>query len=179
MTQATLQIPFEVTNVSPTDIADAPGFTDEAWDGDAAIASMPNPSEESDAPDILDRAMTLVPADTGARDNKSNWKAPFRTGPGSRRTFEGLKPIEFDLETLELMFQTHLRGVEATVMPPEVVTFRGCSRRTFEGLKLLTKSRLSTSTGSRRTFEGLKRVGLASLDGVELSSRRTFEGLKL
>ncbi|OYR66234.1 hypothetical protein DJ71_22095 [Halorubrum sp. E3] len=83
---AAAAIPYEPTNVSVEEVTadDGPGFTDDEWDGDDVIASLPNPSDsESDseeATDVLDRTMAVVPADDDARDAKSNWKAPFRDG---------------------------------------------------------------------------------------------------
>lgn len=78
---AAAAIPYEPTNVSVEDVTadDGPGFTDDEWDGDDVIASLPNPSDSEDAVDVLDRTMAVVPADD-ARDAKSNWKAPFRAG---------------------------------------------------------------------------------------------------
>lgn len=79
---AAAAIPYEPTNVSVEDVTadDGPGFTDDEWDGDDVIASLPNPSDSEDAVDVLDQTMAVVPADDDARDAKSNWKAPFRAG---------------------------------------------------------------------------------------------------
>jgi len=79
---AAAAIPYEPTNVSIDDITadDGPGFTDDEWNGDDVIASLPNPSDSEEATDVLDRTMAVVPADDDARDVKSNWKAPFRAG---------------------------------------------------------------------------------------------------
>ena len=67
-----------LTDVTPDDVS---SYTDSEWDGSAAIAGMPNPSEDSDAPEILDAAHLIHPTGESARDDKSNWKLPFRQGP--------------------------------------------------------------------------------------------------
>jgi len=93
---AEAQIPYEVTNITTEQVtgSDGLGFTDDQWDGDAAIAGMPNPSEDEDAPDVLDQAHMAVPADTDARDSKSSWKLPFRTGPDAAVNTRALVAID-------------------------------------------------------------------------------------
>jgi len=68
---------MELTSVMPDDVE----FTDREWDGSEAIAAMPNPSEDMAAADVLDQTHAVVPTADGARDNKANWKLPFRRGP--------------------------------------------------------------------------------------------------
>jgi len=93
--EAALQaIPFESTNVTVDEIADGPGFTDAEWDGDAAVAAMPNPSEDANAAAALDQTHMVVPADDEARDAKSNWKLPFRTDPDAAANTRALVAID-------------------------------------------------------------------------------------
>jgi hypothetical protein len=98
VSQAQLQgdISYEITNVSPAEIAadDGPGFTDDPWNGDDVEASLPNLSEDDDAPDVLDRTMALVPTDDDTRDVKANWKAPFRDGPSASVNTRALVAID-------------------------------------------------------------------------------------
>ncbi|MFC6975811.1 DUF2945 domain-containing protein [Halomicroarcula sp. GCM10025709] len=87
---------YELTNVSPEDAQDWANemWTDEEWDGSAAIAAMPNPSESDDAADVLDQTHAAVPADAEARDAKSSWKLPFRTGPDAPVNTRALVAID-------------------------------------------------------------------------------------
>ena len=65
-----------------TDIGsdDVDSYTDSEWDGSAATAAMPNPSKSDDAPDALDASHLIHPVESDMRDDKSNWKLPFREG---------------------------------------------------------------------------------------------------
>jgi hypothetical protein len=67
-----------LTDVGPEDID---SYTDSEWNGPDAIAGMPNPSESDENADILDQAHLVHPTSEDARDDKSNWKLPFRDGP--------------------------------------------------------------------------------------------------
>lgn len=67
-------------------------FTDEEWDGGAAESGFPNPSEDDDAPDVLDQVYAAIPEDD--RSAKSNWKLPFRTGPGAPINTRALVAIQ-------------------------------------------------------------------------------------
>lgn len=71
-------VDYALTDVTPDDVD---SYTDDEWDGSAAVAAMPNPSEDDDAPEILDQTHLLIPGNEDARDDKANWKLPFRTGP--------------------------------------------------------------------------------------------------
>jgi hypothetical protein len=70
-------VSYEATAVTPGDVSE---WTDAEWDGSAAVAAMPNPSEDNGAPDTLDQTHAAVPAEEAARENKANWKLPFREG---------------------------------------------------------------------------------------------------
>lgn len=72
------QMDMALTDVGPDDV-DA--YTDSEWDGSAATAAMPNPSESDEAPDALDASHLIHPTADEMRDDKSNWKLPFREGP--------------------------------------------------------------------------------------------------
>jgi hypothetical protein len=89
--------PYEVTNVSPGDVGDDE-WTDAEWDGSAAIAAAPNPSEDADAPAVLDAMMALNPADDEARDAKSSWGGPFRAEPGGPVNTRALVAIDGALD---------------------------------------------------------------------------------
>lgn len=82
---------MEVTNVDPSEIEE---WTDSEWDGSAAVAGMPNPSDSEDATDALDASHLVVPADADARENKSNWKLPFRAGPSEPTNTRALVAID-------------------------------------------------------------------------------------
>jgi len=84
-------IDYSTTAVSPEDV-DA--WTDDEWDGDGAVAAMPNPSDDEDAPAALDAAHAVHPTDEQARDAKSNWKLPFRTGPDAPVNTRALVAID-------------------------------------------------------------------------------------
>jgi len=86
-------IAMELTNVTPGDVE----FTDQEWDGSDAIAAMPNPSEDMAAADVLDQTHAVVPADDDARDNKANWKLPFRRGPDEPVNTRALVAIDATL----------------------------------------------------------------------------------
>jgi hypothetical protein len=87
---ANQEIPYEVTNVAPGEVE----FTDSEWNGSDAEAGFPNPSDNEDAPDTLDQVYAAVPADDEARDAKSNWKLPFRTGPDAPVNTRALVAID-------------------------------------------------------------------------------------
>jgi hypothetical protein len=67
-----------LTDVGPGDVD---SYTDSEWNGSDAIAGMPNPSESDENAEILDQAHLVHPTSEDARDDKSNWKLPFRDGP--------------------------------------------------------------------------------------------------
>jgi len=69
---------YALTDVSPDDVDE---WTDEDWDGGDVVASLPNPSEDNDAGDLLDATHAVHPTGEEARDAKDNWKLPFRAGP--------------------------------------------------------------------------------------------------
>lgn len=71
---------LEVTTVSPADIEE---FTDSEWDGSDITASMPNPSEDENAAEVLDQSHVFHPTGEDARQDKSNWLFPFRETPDS------------------------------------------------------------------------------------------------
>jgi hypothetical protein len=76
--RANQNVDYALTDITPEDVDE---YMDSEWDGSDAIAGMPNPSENEDAPGVLDDAHLLIPGNDDARDDKSNWKLPFRTGP--------------------------------------------------------------------------------------------------
>jgi hypothetical protein len=84
-------VAYEPTPVAP---ADVDAWTDAEWDGSDAIAAMPNPSEDDDAPGVLDRTHAAVPTGEEARDRKAAWKLPFREGPAAPVNTRALVAID-------------------------------------------------------------------------------------
>ena len=82
---------YELTGVTASDVDE---FTDEEWDGSEVIAELPNPSEDDDAPMMLDETMALVPQGEEARQDKANWKAPFRASPDAPTNTRALVAIK-------------------------------------------------------------------------------------
>jgi hypothetical protein len=82
---------WDATPVSPDDVDE---WTDEEWDGADAVAAMPNPSEDDDAPAVLDQTHAAVPAADDDRDAKGNWKLPFRAGPDAPVNTRALVAID-------------------------------------------------------------------------------------
>lgn len=84
-------IDYATTAVSPEDVDE---WTDDEWDGDAAVAAMPNPSEDDDAPAALDATHAIHPTEDTDRDTKSAWKLPFRTAPDAPVNTRALVAID-------------------------------------------------------------------------------------
>lgn len=84
-------IDYALTDVSPEDVDE---WMDDEWDGSDAIAGLPNPSEDDDAPAVLDATHAVHPTGEEARDAKSNWKLPFRTGPDAPVNTRALVAID-------------------------------------------------------------------------------------
>lgn len=82
---------YTPVDVSPEDIDE---WTDTEWDGSAAVAAMPNPSETEDAPGVLDQTHAAIPTRDEAREVKGNWKLPFRTAPGAPVNTRALVAID-------------------------------------------------------------------------------------
>lgn len=89
---------YELTAVAPDDVEQ---WTDDEWDGDAAVAAMPNPSEDDDAPAVLDQTHAVVPTDDDTRDSKANWKLPIRESPDAPVNTRALVAIDARLGQTE------------------------------------------------------------------------------
>ncbi|WP_436933687.1 hypothetical protein [Halovenus marina] len=82
---------YALTDIGPDDVDE---WTDDEWDGSDAIASLPNPSEDNDAGDLLDATHAVHPTDEESRDAKINWKLPFRTAPDAPVNTRALVAID-------------------------------------------------------------------------------------
>jgi hypothetical protein len=82
---------YSSTDVSPEDVDD---WTDDEWDGSDTIANLPNPSEDTDAGDLLDATHAVHPTGESNRDAKGNWKLPFRTAPDAPVNTRALVAID-------------------------------------------------------------------------------------
>lgn len=88
---ANQNVNYTTTDVTPEEVS---SYTDEEWDGDAAVAAMPNPTESEDAAETLDETHMLVPTGDEARDAKANWKLPFRESADSPVNTRALVAID-------------------------------------------------------------------------------------
>lgn len=81
-------VDYRITSVDPSALS----FTGGEWDGDDARTTMPNPSSEQTDRSVLDESFVFVPTgdDGDSRDEKTNWKCPFREEPGGPASERGL-----------------------------------------------------------------------------------------
>lgn len=81
-------VDYRITSVDPSALS----FTGGEWDGDDARTTMPNPSAEQTDRSVLDESFVFVPTgdDGDSRDEKANWKCPFREEPGGPASERGL-----------------------------------------------------------------------------------------
>lgn len=76
------------------EISDSTSFTDEEWNAGQVTSSLPNPSENEDAPQILDEVYAISPTGEEARDSKKNWKLPYKSGPDAPINTRALVQID-------------------------------------------------------------------------------------